>query len=145
MTRSRPSRPGTAPSSDAGMSSTRRTRRQFLAAAAGAGAALLPHPLIAQGAQPRIVVVGGGFAGATAARFLKRADPRLDVTLVEPNAIFAACPMSNEVIAGLRDMRRQLFGYEKIAADGVKVVHQAAIGIDGAARTVALGNGTRLT
>src|SRR3974390_570573 len=100
MTRSRPSRPGTAPSSDdADVSSPHRTRRQFLAAAAGAGAALLPRPLIAQGAQPRIVVVGGGFAGATAARFLKRADPRLDVTLVEPNAIFAACPMSNEVIA----------------------------------------------
>ena len=74
----------------------------------------MPRPLIAQGAQPRIVVVGGGFAGATAARFLKRSDPRLDVTLVEPNAIFSACPMSNEVIAGLRDMRRQMFGYEEI-------------------------------
>src|SRR5258708_834897 len=102
MTRSRPSRPGSTRSADAVMTATRSSRRQFVAAAlAGAGASLLPRPLIAQGAQPRIVVIGGGFAGATAARFLKRADPRLDVTLVEPNAIFAACPLSHQGIARL--------------------------------------------
>src|SRR5258708_6149429 len=124
MTRSRPSRPGSARSADAAMTATRSSRRQFVAAAlAGAGASLLSRPLIAQGAQPRIVVIGGGFAGATAARFLKRTDPRLDVTLVEPNGIFAACPLSNEVIAGLRDMRAQLFGYDRIAGDGVAIVH----------------------
>ncbi|HWN50334.1 MAG TPA: FAD-dependent oxidoreductase, partial [Xanthobacteraceae bacterium] len=72
------------------------SRRQFVAAAiAGTCGSVLPRPLIAQGAQPRIVVIGGGFAGATAARFLKRTDPRLDVTLVEPNPIFSACPFSN--------------------------------------------------
>src|SRR6267154_2287378 len=99
------------------------SRRQFVAAAvAGAGASLLSRPLLAQGAQPRIVVIGGGFAGATAARVLKRTDPRLVVTLIEPNAVFAACPFSNQVIAGLRDMRAQLFGYDRIAAAGVVVV-----------------------
>jgi sulfide dehydrogenase [flavocytochrome c] flavoprotein chain len=124
----------------------RPSRRQFVAtAAAGAAAAALPRPLLAQGAQPHIVVIGGGFAGATAARFLKRTDPRLIVTLVEPNAIFAACPFSNEVIAGLRDMRAQLFGYDRIAADGVVIAHQTATAVDGQARTVALGNGTRLS
>src|SRR5579884_2978888 len=127
------------------MTATRPTRRQFVTtAAAGASASLFPRPLLAQGSQPRIVVVGGGFAGATAARFLKRADPRLDVTLVEPNPIFAACPFSNEVIAGLRDMRAQLFGYDRIAAAGVAVVHQAATAVDGRARSVTLGNGTKL-
>jgi NADPH-dependent 2,4-dienoyl-CoA reductase/sulfur reductase-like enzyme len=90
-------------------------------------------------------VIGGGFAGATAARFLKRADPRLEVTLVEPNPIFTACPFSNEVIAGLRDMRAQLFGYDRIASDGVVMVHQAATTVDGQARSVTLGNGTKLT
>jgi sulfide dehydrogenase [flavocytochrome c] flavoprotein chain len=94
--------------------------------------------------QPRIVVIGGGFGGATAARFLKRADPRLDVTLVEPNPVFAACPFSNEVIAGLRDMRVQLFGYDRIAAAGVAVVHQPATAVDGRARSVTLGNGMKL-
>jgi sulfide dehydrogenase [flavocytochrome c] flavoprotein chain len=123
----------------------RPSRRQFVATVAAGAAASLPRPLLAQGAQPRIVVIGGGFAGATAARFLKRTDPRLIVTLVEPNAIFAACPFSNEVIAGLRDMRAQLFGYDRIAADGVVIAHQTATGVDGQARTVALGNGTRLS
>jgi NADPH-dependent 2,4-dienoyl-CoA reductase/sulfur reductase-like enzyme len=123
----------------------RPTRRQFVkASAAGASACVFPLPLLAQGAQPRIVVIGGGFAGATAARFLKRADPRLNVTLVEPNPVFAACPFSNEVIASLRDMRAQLFGYDRIATAGVVVAHQAATALDGQARTVTLGNGAKL-
>ena len=126
------------------MTRSRLSRRQLLTAAAGAATALLPRPMLAQNAQPRIVVIGGGFAGATAARFLKREDPRLAVTLVEPNPIFAACPFSNEVIAGFRDMRAQLFGYEHIARDGVVIVHQAATAVDGAARIVTLGNGTKL-
>src|SRR5215468_7356067 len=105
---------------------------------------MFPRPLVAQGAQPRIVVIGGGFAGATAARFLKLTDPRLNVTLVEPNPIYTACPFSNEVIAGLRDMRAQLFGYDRIASDGVVIVHQAATGVDGQARSVTLANGTKL-
>ena len=50
-------------------------------------------------------MIGGGFAGATCARALKRLDPRLAVTLVEPNADYTACPFSNLVIAGLRDLR----------------------------------------
>jgi sulfide dehydrogenase [flavocytochrome c] flavoprotein subunit len=122
------------------------SRRQFVAtAAAGAVATALPRPLRAQGGQPRIVVVGGGFGGATTARFLKRADPRLDVTLVEPNPIFTSCPFSNEVIAGLRDIKAQYFGYDRIASDGVAIAHQTATGVDPRARTVALGNGTSLS
>src|SRR5215468_11062856 len=109
------------------MIGSRPSRRQLVAtAAAAACGSMLPRPLVAQGAQPRIVVIGGGFAGATAARFLKRTDSRLNVTLVEPNPIFTACPFSNEVIVGLREMRAQLFSYDGIAGDGVAVVHQAA-------------------
>ncbi len=104
----------------------------------------LPRRTRAQGAQPRVVVVGGGFGGATAARFIKRADPGIAVTLVEPNPIFASCPFSNEVIAGLRDMKSQFFGYNKIATDGVAIAHQTATGVDAGARAVALGNGTSL-
>jgi NADPH-dependent 2,4-dienoyl-CoA reductase/sulfur reductase-like enzyme len=122
------------------------TRRRFLsAAAAGVAASPFPRPLIAQGAAPRIVVIGGGFAGATAARFLKRAAARLNVTLVESNPVFAACPFSNEVIAGLRDMDTQLFRYDRIAAEGVVVVHQAATAVDAHGRTVTLGDGSKLS
>ena len=67
-------------------------------------------------------MIGGGFAGASAARALKKADPRIAVTLVEPSRTFTACPFSNLVIAGLRELTAQQFGYDKIAADGIEVV-----------------------
>ena len=82
---------------------------------------MLPLPAIAQGAGGRVVVVGGGFAGATCARSLKRIDPRITVTLVEASQTFTACPFSNNVIAGLRDLKAQQFGYDKLAADQVTV------------------------
>jgi NADPH-dependent 2,4-dienoyl-CoA reductase/sulfur reductase-like enzyme len=108
-----------------------------------ASTALLPLPGFAQAA-PRIVVVGGGFAGATCARALKRADPKLQVTLVEPNATFTACPFSNNVVAGLRELEAQQFGYDKIAADGVTMARQSAEKIDATARSVTLGDGATL-
>ncbi len=60
----------------------------------------------------RVVVVGGGFGGATAARTLKALKPKLIVTLVESNAVFTACPFSNNVLAALREITQQQFGYE---------------------------------
>ncbi|NGM33073.1 FAD-dependent oxidoreductase [Methylobacterium sp. DB0501] len=107
---------------------------------AGFAAATLPRPALAQGA--RVVVVGGGFGGATAARALHRAG--LSVTLVEPAETYLACPFSNEVIAGLRPMAAQVFGYEALRAAGVTVARTSAEAIDGAARRVRLGDGTTL-
>src|SRR3954470_22143250 len=92
----------------------RRTRRDILRLGALAAASLVCAPALAQGAAGRVVVIGGGFAGATCARALKRLDPRLTVTLVEPDAFYTPCPFSNLVIAGLRDLRDQRFGYDKI-------------------------------
>ena len=118
------------------------TRRK---AVLGVAAATLALPAItrAQGSA-RVVVVGGGFGGAACARALKRADANLLVTLVEPNKIFTACPFSNEVIAGLREIEAQQFGYDKIASDGVTVIAQAATAIDPQARRVTLADGTSL-
>jgi NADPH-dependent 2,4-dienoyl-CoA reductase/sulfur reductase-like enzyme len=121
------------------------SRRELLssAAAAAAASALLPAPALAQAA-PRVVVIGGGFAGASAARALKRADPRIAVTLVEASRTFTACPFSNLVIGGLRELKAQQFGYEKIAADGIQVAFAAATGVDAQTRSVALEGGTTL-
>ena len=102
-----------------------------------------PCPSRAQ-STARVVVIGGGFGGAACARALRRIDAKLQVTLVDPNTIFTACPFSNEVIAGLRDIEAQQFTYDRIAADGVSVVAQAAIKIDPQARTVGLTDGTTL-
>ena len=63
-------------------------------------------------AAARIVVIGGGFGGASCARALRQLDPKLQVTLIEPNRIFTACPFSNEVIAGLRELQAQQFTYD---------------------------------
>jgi sulfide dehydrogenase [flavocytochrome c] flavoprotein subunit len=111
----------------------------------GGAAALLAMPYIARAqGVARVVVVGGGFGGATAARFVHRADPRLDVVLVEANPDFVACPLSNEVIAGSRDIAAQRFDYKAIAADGVRVVHAEATAVDPTARRVTLGDGGSL-
>jgi sulfide dehydrogenase [flavocytochrome c] flavoprotein subunit len=127
------------------MTANRKSRRDFLKhAAAGASAALFPLPALAQGAAGRVVVVGGGFAGASCARALKRLDRRITVTLVEASPTFTACPFSNTVIAGMRDLKAQQFNYEKIAADLVVMAHAPASGVDPRARTVTLSNGARL-
>jgi NADPH-dependent 2,4-dienoyl-CoA reductase/sulfur reductase-like enzyme len=120
------------------------SRRAFLASAAAATTGgLLAAPALAQAA-PRVVVVGGGFAGATVARALKTADPHIGVTLVETSRRFTACPFSNLVIAGLRELKAQQFGYDKVAADGIDVVYATATHVDPRARTVALDTGSTL-
>jgi sulfide dehydrogenase [flavocytochrome c] flavoprotein subunit len=121
-------------------------RRAFLklGVAATASAALAPFPARGQGTGPRVVVVGGGFAGASCARALRQADSRIAVTLVEANATFTACPFSNEVIAGLRELSAQQFTYERVAADGITVARSTATAVDGPARSVTLADGARL-
>jgi NADPH-dependent 2,4-dienoyl-CoA reductase/sulfur reductase-like enzyme len=125
-------------------SARRLSRREFVSAAAAASA-LLPMPAIAQGAAGRVVVVGGGFAGASAARALRKLDPRISVTLVEASETFIACPFSNLVIVGMRELKEQQFGYAKVAAAGITMAFSTATAIDPQARSVTLANGSRLT
>jgi sulfide dehydrogenase [flavocytochrome c] flavoprotein chain len=123
----------------------RTSRRDFLAGAgAAASTALMPLPAIVQGAAGRVVVVGGGFAGATCARFIKRIEPRITVTLVETSQTFTACPFSNNVIAGLRDLNAQQFGYDKVAADQIALKFSSATAADPQGRSVTLADGSRL-
>src|SRR5262249_55725814 len=120
------------------------TRRNAVFGIAGAAlTAALPCPSLAQAA-PRVAVIGGGFGGASCARALKRLDSKLEVTLIEANRSFASCPFSNDVIAGLREFEAQKFGYDRIAADGVKVVESAATRVDPQARTIGFAGGTSL-
>jgi sulfide dehydrogenase [flavocytochrome c] flavoprotein subunit len=120
------------------------SRREFLKVGAAGAAVMLALPAIGQGAPPRVVVVGGGFAGASCARALKRADPGIAVTLVEQSPTFTACPFSNGVIAGLRPLEAQRFGYERIPADGVVLAPVQATAVDADARSLALANGASL-
>ncbi|MFL5042654.1 MAG: FCSD flavin-binding domain-containing protein [Xanthobacteraceae bacterium] len=127
------------------MTGRRITRRDLLASsvAVAASAALMPRPAIAQ-AEPHVVVVGGGFAGASVARALKQLDRRIPVTLVEASRAFTACPFSNGVIAGMRDLSAQQFSYEKVVADGVVLAPGTANLVDAQARSLIVGDGVRL-
>ena len=118
------------------------TRRTFLSLAAAA--ALSPAPARAQGAGPRVVVVGGGFGGASCARALRGLDPKIAVTLVEASATFTACPFSNAVIVGQRELSAQQFTYAQVAAGGITLVPAMATGVDAAGKTVTLADGTKL-
>lgn len=93
----------------------------------------------------RVVVVGGGFGGATAARYLKLwGGDAVDVTLVERHDAFISCPLSNLVIAGAREMAGITLGYAGLQALGVKRVRAEVTGIDPAGKTVQLADRSRL-
>jgi len=127
------------------MAVTRRpTRRDVVRGAAVVAAVALARPSVAQGT-PRVAVIGGGFGGTACARALRRLDAKLQVTLIEPNKIFTACPFSNEVIAGLRELAAQQFTYDRVAADGITIATQAAIKVDALARTIGLADGATLS
>jgi NADPH-dependent 2,4-dienoyl-CoA reductase/sulfur reductase-like enzyme len=91
------------------------------------------------------LVVGGGFGGATAARTLKALEPKLTVTLVEPNRIFTACPFSNSMLAALREISQQQFGYDGVTQAGVVLAQTSATAVDPVAKTVTLADGNKLS
>src|SRR5262245_45431135 len=107
------------------------TRRQFLSFAVSLPfARALRHQVEAK-TQARVVVIGGGFGGATCAKYLRRADPTLEVTLVTPHPQFITCPFSNVVLAGLRDLASLTYNYEPLRERyGVRVVHATATTLD---------------
>ncbi len=127
------------------MAGARKNRRQVLGSAIGAaaGVALWPRPAGAQAA-PRVVVLGGGFAGASCARALREADSRIAITLVEAQRTYTAPPLSNGVLGGLRELAAQQFGYDRIAATGIAVAIATATGVNPQARTVTLSTGDTL-
>ncbi len=108
------------------------TRRRFILAMGGAGAAFgLSRPVPAGvKKKARVVVVGGGYGGAIAAKYIRKLDPHIEVTLIEKNRQFVSCPLSNEVLGGERDIASLTFGYEGLKGHGVKVVHDEVVGID---------------
>jgi sulfide dehydrogenase [flavocytochrome c] flavoprotein subunit len=92
----------------------------------------------------RVVIVGGGFGGGTAARYLKLWGGNVDVTLVERNANFVSCPISNLVLGGHKQMADITRGYDGLKALGVKVVQGEVTAIDAAGKKVRLAGGAEL-
>ncbi|HXH12544.1 MAG TPA: NAD(P)/FAD-dependent oxidoreductase [Alphaproteobacteria bacterium] len=93
----------------------------------------------------RVVVVGGGFGGATCAKYIRRADATFEVTLVEPRQQFVTCPFSNAVIAGLRDLASVTHSYDGLRQrHGVRIVQASAKAIEPTARRIMLDDGSAL-
>ena len=117
-------------------------RRHVLAAMAAS--ALLPGRTLAAEPNSRLVVVGGGFAGATLARSVKRLSPEITVVLIEARERYVSCPMSNLVIAGRRSLAAQTFDYRGLEAAGVEVVRGMAVDVDATKQCVRLQGGVAI-
>ena len=118
------------------------TRRNFIklsGSAAALGALGLPDLALSDG-HKKVVVVGGGIGGATAAKYIKRADSSIDVTLIEANRDYYTCFLSNEVLSGERDLDSVKFGYGGLHKYGIKVVYGKVTAIDADKQSVALAN-----
>lgn len=118
------------------------TRRQFLKATAATGAAVSAVSIVGCGSGPSVVVIGGGFGGATAARYVKMFGPNTQVTLIEPKTSYTTCPFSNAYLGGLVDFNKITHGYAGLTAEGINVVHDKVTGVDANTKAVTLANGT---
>ncbi len=110
----------------------------------GAAAAMLAAPSVraAGHGKPRVVVVGGGAGGATAARYIaKDSEGEISVTLIEPTRKYYTCFFSNLYLGGFKQIEDIGHSYGTLAAGGVNVVHDWAIGVDRDAKTVSLAGG----
>jgi NADH dehydrogenase FAD-containing subunit len=94
----------------------------------------------------RVVVVGGGYGGATAAKYIRMwSEKRIDVVLVEPNAQFVSCPLSNLVLGGSRTIESLTFSRDKLAAASVRLIRDEVTVIDAEKKRVQLKSGESLS
>jgi len=121
------------------MNKNRRRFVQGLGAVTATG--IIGAPSLVLGASKKVVVVGGGTAGATAARYAKMADPGLDVTIIEANKDYHTCYLSNEVLSGDRTLDSLKHGYSGLEKEGIKVVFDYVTGIDAKAKKVTTKGG----
>ncbi len=123
-------------------------RRDFVGALSATAAASMVGGCAtpSAGSMGKVVVIGGGYGGATAAKYLRMwSEGQIDVTLVEPNAAFVSCPISNLVIGGVRQIGDITVPYDNLARrHGVKVVRDTVAAIDPARKTVRLASGASL-
>lgn len=121
-------------------------RRDFLQATAIL-AATTGCATVATQARPHVVIVGGGYGGATAAKYIRMwSQGSIDVTLIEPNANFVSCPLSNLVLGGSRQLQELTRSYDALKRQhGVKILHDSASSIDPVKRTVKLLSGEVLS
>lgn len=118
------------------------SRRGLGKAALATGVSIFVSPKARAQQRYDVVVVGGGFGGATAAKYLRKFEPGLSVALIEQNRVFHTCPFSNLVIGGMRPLNSIAFNYLALSRRwGVDVIHQRAGRLNPVSRTIRLANG----
>jgi len=117
------------------------SRREFLTASGMSLAALGASGLASFAAETtrKVVVIGGGWGGATAAKYVRLTDPSIEVTLLEPNKEFISCPFSNLVLAGVESLKNLTLNYNGLRKHGVKLRHEAAAAIEADRKRVRVG------
>lgn len=120
------------------------TRRRFLLASLASGFA--PWVRAERRARPHVVIVGGGFGGATAARYLSQwSAGRLRITLVERQRALVSCPLSNRVLSGDMRLAELTHSYAGLARrPGVELIHGEAVAVNAARRQVSFADGREL-
>ena len=126
----------------------RLTRRQFLKASTGGALAIAGLSGCRTGAGGiaptsgrRVVVIGGGWGGATAAKYLRMGDPSVEVVLLEPGTRFVSCPFSNLVLSGVRKLPSLTFSYNGLRDRGVTLRHEPALAIEAERSRVRVADG----
>lgn len=129
------------------MTMNRRSFMKLMGAATGVSLAGVPY--ISSAAEMmaktgrRVVVVGAGFGGSIAAKYIRMSDPTIEVVLIDRDKKFIACPFTNLVIGGFRTMEENTITHEKLATNyGVKLVYDEVTAIDTAAKKVVVSGGT---
>ncbi len=124
-------------------------RRQLIQGALASGALASFGGCASIGGAPssaRVVVIGGGYGGATAAKYIRLfSDYSIDVVMIEPNRSFVSCPISNLVVAGMRSMSEITTSYDALRSKhGITVIHDTVASIDAAKKSVTLSGGQQI-
>ena len=122
-------------------------RRRFLKLGAMAAAGVWSRPVAATVSlrKARVVIIGGGFGGASCALHLRRLNRTVNVILIDPDEHYVTCPMSNEALVGLRSIQSITVSRSGLMLAGVRMVRDEVSAFDGSARRVRLGDGATLT
>jgi len=114
-------------------------RRDFIKSAGAAGVLLLSHNSFARGAKPplgRVVIIGGGYAGTTAAKYIRMWSlGNIEAVVIEKSSQFVSCPLSNLVLGGSKSIHDLTFGYDLVKKNhGVKWLNDEVTAIDTSAK-----------
>ena len=122
----------------------RYSRRETLSLSSSLAAGVLLAGPVKATSKPKVVIIGGGFGGISAAKTLRKIQPNYDVTLVTENEFFSTCPFSNLVIANERSIESITFNYNSLAAQGVSIKIGKVIEIDPVKKLIVLKDGTKI-